>query len=191
VPLDEDISIVMALRAGEPQAARALWLRFEPLVSQVLRRLVGPGPHVEDLAQDVFMTMFRRVHRLRDPTAVRSFIVSIAKFTARQERRKLWISRQPVGDGLHEPASEPVSTPDVDAREGLLRLAEILAGLRTRERSAFVLRFIEGKGISETASELGVSVATVKRRLTRARSRIVMVARRDPALAPYLAAASA
>jgi RNA polymerase sigma-70 factor, ECF subfamily len=181
-----DVSILTALRAGEPHAARALWTRFQPLVSRVLGHMVGPGPHNEDLAQDTFFTVFRRIHMLRDPIALRPFIVSVAVYTAWREIRKRRRHRRLIRDLIGGSSDELVVTTDFDSREGLLRLATILARLRPRERSAFSLRFIEGKDLGDIASALGVSRATVKRRLARARNRMALAAGRDPALQPYL-----
>jgi RNA polymerase sigma-70 factor (ECF subfamily) len=183
--MSEDESILLALRAGEEHAARALWLRFAPVVRQVLRRMVGDA-NTEDLAQDAFLTVFSRVHKLKEPAALRSFIVSIAKFTARDERRKRARARRHAGGDLADVSDQLVVTTDVDSREGLFRFAMILGRHGPRERAAFALRFLQGKDLVETASALGVSISTAKRRSARARNRIAFLAGRDPALRPYV-----
>jgi len=184
-PMNENVSILAGLRAGEPRAARALWIRFSPLVFRTLRRMIGPGPDAEDLAQDVFMIVLRRVHSLRDPSDLGSFICSIAQFAVRDVFRGR-LRHQRLDRHLSEVAHDVV-TIDVDGREALLRFTTILARLRPQERMVFALRFIEGMKCNEIAWALGVSLPTVKRRLKRARSWVALVAERDPVLRGYLA----
>jgi len=185
--MNDNGSMVVALRTGDPQAARALWIRFAPLVFRTLRRIVGAGPDNEDLAQEVFLTVLQHAHKVRDPNALTSFIRSVAAFIARAAVRRR--SRR-MDILLREAPRGVVVTTDVDGREALLRFARILVRLPPQERSAFALRFIEGQGFSEMASALGVSLATVKRRVKRARHRITFLAERDPILRRYLTTSS-
>jgi len=183
--MNDDVSIVTALRTGDSRAANALWSRFAPLVFRILRRMVGTGPNNEDLAQEVFVTVLKRLDKLRDPNALGAFVSSVAEFAARDEymaRKRSGRLDRRLGEFLHG----PVVTTDADSREALLRFATILVRLRPAERLAFALRVVEGQGFSETASVLGVSTATVKRRVKRARDRITVLAERDPVLRGYL-----
>jgi RNA polymerase sigma-70 factor (ECF subfamily) len=182
-PVNEDVSIVRALRAREPHAGRVFWTRFAPLVFRVLHRTIGPDPDNEDLAQDVFLTVLRRVHALRDPSAFGSFVCSVAQFAAREKQRGRFRSRR-LGRRLTE-VSDGFVTIDVEGREALLRFAAVLTRLRPEARLVFALRRIEGMDLREMASVLGVSLATVKRRLQRARKRLAMMAQREPALRGY------
>jgi RNA polymerase sigma-70 factor (ECF subfamily) len=177
----EDLWILTGLRAGEPGAARALWIRFSPLVFRVLRQVVGPSADNEDLAQDVFLTVLKRIHRLREPEALGAFIYSVARFAGRNEHRKRSRYRR-LKCRLGEASSRLVVTTDVDGREALLRFATLLVRLNSQERLAFALRFIERRKFPEIASTLGVSLSTAKRRATRARNRIALLVASDPVL---------
>jgi RNA polymerase sigma-70 factor (ECF subfamily) len=180
-----DASLLMALRSGEPGAVHALWTQFSPLVYRILHRMVGRGPDSDDLAQDVFLTVLRRLPSLRDPSSVGPFISSIAMFTARTQYRGRLVSRRRER-WIREISHPPFVTNDVEAREGLVRFATIVFHLRPHERSVFALRIIEGKRIEDVASALGVSMATVKRRLKRARDRVASLAELDPVLCGYV-----
>src|SRR5215468_2103569 len=70
----EDADLARALIDHHPDAPRAVWTRFAPLVRRLVRRSLGPDPHVEDLVQEVFATLFSKPERLRDPAAFRGFI---------------------------------------------------------------------------------------------------------------------
>jgi RNA polymerase sigma-70 factor (ECF subfamily) len=183
--MDDDVSIVRALRARDPRAANALWSRFAPLVFRILRRMVGPGPHNEDIAQEVFLTVLMSLDKLKEPKALGAFIISVTEFAVRDEYRARRRSGR-LDRRLGETPHRPFVTTDADSREALLRFATILGRLRPPERLAFALRFVEGQGFSEMASALGVSLATVKRRVKRARDRIAALAERDPILRGYL-----
>jgi RNA polymerase sigma factor (sigma-70 family) len=75
----------------------------------------------------------------------------------------------------------------MDAREALARFYKILDRIRPRDRVAFVLRFVEGMGVAEVATAVGVSVPTARRCFTRAWERFTLLAGRDPFLAEYVA----
>src|SRR4051794_24982960 len=72
-----DADLARALIGGHPDAPRAIWIRFAPLVRRLVRRSLGPDQGVEDLVQDVFASLFEKPQRLREPAAFRSFLMSI------------------------------------------------------------------------------------------------------------------
>ena len=65
-------------------------------------------------------------------------------------------------------------------------IKEILDRVKPADRTAFVLRFIEGLELAEVATALDTSLATAKRRITRVWKRVSLLVERDPALAHYL-----
>jgi RNA polymerase sigma-70 factor (ECF subfamily) len=75
---------------------------------------------------------------------------------------------------------------DADAREAVKRLYAILDQLDTKSRLGFVLHYVEGLGMLEVASALGVSLATAKRRLARVSARVWAMAQGDRLLVEYL-----
>lgn len=184
----DDEALARALIAGQPQAARIAWQRFSPLVRRILRRALGPGGEVEDLVQDVFLRLFTKVSALREPKVLPAFVISIATFTLRQElrRRKLksWLGLRP------DPAISDLRVvhPDPLAREALERFYALLGQFSVRDRTAFVLRFLEGMELSEVAAALGVSLATAKRSIARGQRRMQAAVERDPLLRDYLTA---
>src|SRR5262249_44722297 len=79
----DDAGLARALIADDPRAPRVAWQRFAPMVHRILRRSLGPGSDVEDLAQDVFVCLFDKVKTLREPKVLKAFVISIAAMTAR------------------------------------------------------------------------------------------------------------
>ena len=183
----DDAALVEAIRRGEPQASRALWLRYSRLVHRIIRRSLGQPADVEDLAQEVFLNLFRRLPTLREPRALPAFILTITTLTLRHELRRRWVRRYiTLGATEDIGADQQVVHPDPEARQAVSRFYAILDKLKPEERMAFVLRFIEGMELTEIASALELSLATVKRRLAKARSRLEHHIAKDAALASYL-----
>jgi RNA polymerase sigma-70 factor (ECF subfamily) len=180
----DDVSLVAMLVEGDVRAPRIVWQRFAPMVHRMLRRAFGPEYEIDDLAQEVFLVLFRRAHTLREPQALRAFVISITAHTIRYELR-----RKAAGRWLRfgEPLIAKAADADLDAREALKRLYRILNRLSSDDRTAFVLRFMEGLEVAEVAQALGVSLATTKRRLSHAWRRVVIHAQRDDTLIAYLA----
>lgn len=184
----DDPALVRALLDGDLQAPRLLWKRFSPLVYRVLKRSLGPGHDLEDLAQEVFLCLFGKVRTLRDPGALKAFVISVTVLTARHELRRRWVRRwvRLSGDVAEVDTRAVYPEAGADAREALVRFYAILDRVNATDRTAFVLRYMEGLDLVDVAAAVGMSQATVKRRLTRVWARVALLVERDPLLADYL-----
>ncbi|EYF07755.1 RNA polymerase sigma factor [Chondromyces apiculatus] len=181
----DDAAIARATAEGHPAAPGVAWDRFSPLVRGLLRRTLGPSTDVEDQVQEVFLRFFRQIDTLREPARVRSFLIGITVRVAgteiRKRRVRRWLRLTDTGAVPEEP-----TTVDEDAREALARLYAILDAMSADERLAFVLRHVEGLELTDVAAGLDVSLATAKRRLSRATAKVFARVERDPILAAYL-----
>lgn len=183
----DDATLVLALRGGDPRAARMLWHRYATTVHRILRRTVGPSHDLEDLTQEVFLVVFKKANEIRAPKALRAYIAAVADLTGRHELRRR--RARPRNDSWD--AREPgvtVATQDTESRAALARLHAVLGQLHPKHRAAFVLRFIEQRELTQVAAALGVSLATAKRWTTRASAKMQIFVERDPLLAEYGAA---
>jgi RNA polymerase sigma-70 factor (ECF subfamily) len=162
-----------------------VWDRYAGLVRRILRRSLGPDADVEDAVQDVFLRFFSQVGGLRDPGALRPFLIGITLHVAgsalRRRRVRRWLRLTDDGS-LPERAG---ARDDDEARAALRRLYAILDRLDDAGRLVFVLRHIEGLELTEVAAALGTSLATTKRRLAKVTGRVLAMIERDPALAEY------
>ncbi|HVR60424.1 MAG TPA: sigma-70 family RNA polymerase sigma factor [Polyangia bacterium] len=186
---ERDASVVRALQRGEAGAPFAAWARLRPQVDRTLRRLMGPDTEIEDLSQEVFLSFFSSVPRLRDPEALRSFLFGICLRVTRRERRSRWLRRllRLTTDGqLPEGAAAP--GPDAEVREVLRRYYRVLDRLGAEARSMFIARTIDGLPLHEVAALHGVSVSTAQRRLARATRRVGVLVAGDPVLLSYVRA---
>lgn len=158
--------------------------RFSPLVYSVLKRGLGASPELEDVQQEVFMCVFRRISTLRDPVALKGFVMGIAfnlifLERRRRKRRNRFQLEQPMVFDLQQGRAPSGSN------LAWMRLERLLHRLRERERQAFVLRFIERRSTSEVADILGLSIATARRSFSYAWRRVTTWAARDPFLSEY------
>jgi len=162
--------------------AAALYDRFGADVNRVIRSLLGPDPDHDDLVQKVFAIALVKMDGLRDRAAVRGWLVSIAANTTRTELRRRkrwrWMSLSP-GD---EAADVPVSGEDHEARALLAQFYDTVDKLAADERVIFIFRYVDERPLAEIAEICGCSVATVKRRLTKASDRFLRHAQHNPDL---------
>jgi RNA polymerase sigma-70 factor, ECF subfamily len=173
----DDATLAAEALGGERWAQRELWYRFAPMVYGLLRRSLSVRHDHEDLVQEVFVRVFRRLHTLENPAALRSFIYSVAVRVMSEEIRhfqvfqrahaQLWLLSEVGGS----------AGVNFEARDTLLRIQHILDGMKDRHRAAFVLRHVEGMELREVADGLGISLATVKRYLAKAMAAIEHAAR--------------
>jgi RNA polymerase sigma-70 factor (ECF subfamily) len=183
---DSDAAIVAALRARQPAGGAALYDRHHEHVRRVLIRMLGPGAHLGDLVQDVFVSAIDSIDRLERPDSLRAWLASIAVFRARAEIRSRYRARWfPLfaEDDLPEEQAR-VSTPEID--EAVRTTYLVLEKLGADERIAFALRFVDGMELVEVAEACEVSLATIKRRLSRAQAKFTNIARTYPVLHEWL-----
>ena len=148
------------------------------MVFQLAMNLLGDRDEALDLSQEVFLRVFRTIHRFRGQSSLRTWIYRIAVNQARN-RHRFWRRRHradQVSLDQHIEAhgdfvSAGESTPDrvLAQKELAERLQHALDHLPFDQRTAIVLREVDGLSYEEIAFSLGVAVGTVKSRLTRAR----------------------
>ena len=148
------------------------------MVVQLATNLLGDREEALDLSQEVFLRVFSTIHRFRGQSSLRTWIYRIAVNQARN-RHRFWRRRHRADQVSLDRARGrarrlpvvPRATPDgvLAQKELAARLARALDGLPFDQRTAIVLREIDGLSYEEIAFSLGVALGTVKSRLTRAR----------------------
>ncbi len=165
-----DRAVLLRCKARDPIALRAFVVRYERPVFALLSRMLGRGPHVEDLAQETFLRAFRAlsgfdVDRDAGPS---TWLLTIATRLALDVRKRRSVRLEPLGDAGDV---ADASTPETErARHELGRAIERAAAeLSDDQRAAFVLAEFHGLSIAEIAAAIEAPEATVKTRLFRAR----------------------
>jgi RNA polymerase sigma-70 factor (ECF subfamily) len=185
-------AMVRAAQRGDEAASRQIVEALHRPVLATIFRFLGPGwrREIEDIAQDVFLKVFRAIGtfdpaRAKFTTWVYSFVRNHC-YDVLKRRRLPTTSLHAVAED--EPAREVADrreltpTADLDNQELGRRIAEALAGLGEDQRLAFVLREYENLDYAEIAAITGVNEGTVKSRLFRAKEAL------RGRLAPWLSA---
>jgi RNA polymerase sigma-70 factor (ECF subfamily) len=165
---------------GDDLACGELVAEHERMVYQLALNLLGDREEALDLSQEVFLRVFRMIHRFRGQSALRTWIFRIVVNQARN-RQRWWRRRhrrQQVSLDEHVEQHGELAVrgdeslaPDreLDRKELAARIWRALDALPFDQRTVVVLREIDGLSYDEIAFSLGVTLGTVKARLTRAR----------------------
>ncbi len=173
-----EAALVQRCAAGDEAACADLVAEHQRMVVQLAMNLLGDRDEALDLSQEVFLRVFRTIHRFRGQSTLRTWIYRIAVNQARN-RHRFWRRRHRADQvsldehlATHgEFSSGGETTPDrlFAQKELAARLQDALDRLPFEQRTAIILREIDGLSYDEIAFSLGVAVGTVKSRLTRAR----------------------
>lgn len=163
-----DSELLAGLRRGEHAAFDALFRQwYEPVVRAANRILHEPGV-AEELAQDVFLELWRRRETLPDGSSVPGYLLQAVRNRALNHLRHLQVQKK--SQVFVEALSEPAEPADAEAHTGELETAirEAIAELPPRTREVFVMSRERNLKYSEIAEQLGISVKAVEANMSRA-----------------------
>jgi RNA polymerase sigma-70 factor (ECF subfamily) len=185
-----DAELIQAVLDGSSPAFERLMDRYEERVFRLLSRYSRDHAEVEDLAQEVFVKVFRKLHTFQQDASLYTWIYRIAVNTAndhfsRHSRRQLrLVGDEEILENRSDHDVEGTVTPLLDAeRREVTR--QIVNSLPEKYRTILVLREFEDLSYTDMAEVLGISIGTVESRLFRARQRFKeALERRFPELVP-------
>ena len=170
-----DAALVAAVVAGDRQAFAALVERHQARILALLERLTGCREQARDLAQETFVSAYRKLATFEQRSAFSTWLYRIAcnHVAAAGRRRRPAVSLD-APPALGRPAITPVAhVADVSARleqEDLVRcVAAALQRLDARYREVVVLADMQEAGYEEIAAALDIPLGTVRSRLHRGR----------------------
>lgn len=143
-------------------------------VSRWIRAMGGPDAEREDLVQDVFVVVHRRLQDF-DGRNLPGWLYQIARRRVRDFRRLLWVKnlllrRSPLPEGLTVVSPGPAE--DLETKEKRQLLEGLLEMLNESERAALVLFEVEGYSGQQIAELQGVALNTVWARIHKARKKL-------------------
>lgn len=167
----DDAELVRRAREGDRWAEEALYRRHVRAVTNAVTRLLGRTAEADDVVQDTFVRALERLDDVRDGVAFRAWIQRIAVTLCHRRFRKRKLLRAFGLDRGDDDAALARSVVEGSRPDLVVELREIdrtLERLAIASRSAWILHRVEGWTLEETADAIGVSLATVKRRLVEA-----------------------
>ena len=189
---DPDVRLMIGVRDDQPGAFEELVEAYQHRLVGIMHHLVGNAEEAEDLAQEVFLRVYRARKKYRARCRFSTWLFTIANNlalnTLRTRQRKPVVPLQvhdsgplgprPAEQLVRDRAAQPVQ--HLQQRELADIVRSALAGLNERQRIAVVLNKFEDMSYDEIAQVMNLSPKAVKSLLSRARTNL-----RD-ALAPYI-----
>jgi len=166
-----DAQLVALGCKGENQALELLYRRHAAFAIHLATRIEGSARDVEDIVHDAFVRAFERLNDLSDRAAFKSWLGSIVVHAVRSRMRRgrlmsllgMGKSSEPVDlDALASPEASP------HVRAQIAQIYALLRTLPADDRIAWTLRAVEGHDLETVARLTRCSLATVKRRISRA-----------------------
>jgi RNA polymerase sigma-70 factor (ECF subfamily) len=152
----------------------SIYQRWFDDVSRWIRAMGGPEADREDLVQDVFLVVHRRLPDF-DGQNVAGWLYQIARHRVRDFRRLLWVKHMlfgsvPLPESLPKGGASPADSLETNEKRRLLE--RLLEKLNESERAALVLFEIDGYSGEEIAEIQGVPINTVWARIHKARKKL-------------------
>ncbi|HEY9775309.1 MAG TPA: sigma-70 family RNA polymerase sigma factor [Planktothrix sp.] len=190
-----DRDVILACQRREPAAFEELVKRHQRTVYALLYQLAPDWTDTSDLAQEVFIRVWRNINNLRNPASFRSWLTQIVtnlfydELRKRPRRLPTVSMDDPIGEDADETADAvtrdiPDNHPQPDEKALSGEMSDVIrkAMLRLPEqfRTAIVLREVEGLSYEEIGILTKTEMGTVKSRIARARTKL------QELLKPYL-----
>ena len=154
---------------GDERAMQALWAQYAPVIDAVVRRLVGDPDHAADVAQEVWIQIFRALPTYRGEAQFSTWAHRIAvnrTLNALRRLRRL--------DRVETEIEEDSAAVEFDGDRAFLATSidEAVAQLAPGARAVFVLHDVEGYTHEEIAAQLGITSGGSKSQLFKARAKL-------------------
>lgn len=172
-----DLELAEQHRYGDPEAFEEIYRRFASMVYNLAYRLSGKGDVAEDLAQEVFIRIYRHLGRFNGRSTLKTWIYRITLNHCRSRLGRRRLPLQPLsepdgGEQLQIADTRRGPEDHVLAHDAARRIGAGLQQLRPVFREAVVLRDLEGLSYEEIAVILGVRIGTVRSRIARGRDKL-------------------
>ena len=168
-----DAELVAETLGANRDAFSQIVVRYQSLICSLAYSATGSLGQSEDLAQETFITAWRRLRLLREPAKLRAWLCGIARNrinnTLRREGREPLAASEPLETAHEAPASEPSPPDQAISREEAAILWRALERIPQLYREPLVLFYREQQSIEAVAQDLGLSEDAVKQRLSRGR----------------------
>ncbi|MBI4888057.1 MAG: sigma-70 family RNA polymerase sigma factor [Acidobacteria bacterium] len=173
-----EAALIARCASGDDTACAELVAAHQRMVYGLAYNLLGDRDEALDLSQEVFLRVFRTLSSFRGQSALRTWIYRIVVNQARNRQR--WWRRRHRSDQvsleeyLHtvgdlESCTEVLPDRLLASKETAAKIWQAMGRLSFDQRTALILREVDGLRYDEIAYSLDVAVGTVKSRLTRAR----------------------
>ncbi len=170
-----DFELAQAAASGRTEAFEELYQRHYRRVYSLCLRMVANPTEAEDLTQEVFVQLFRKIGSFRGESAFTTWLHRMTVNQVLMHFRKRGVKLEQTtdeGDELLNVVQAGTERPQAMPVVDRIALDRAVAQLSPGYRSVFVLHDVEGYEHEEVAKMLGISVGTSKSQLHKARMRL-------------------
>ncbi len=186
--LDPDVRLMLQVKAGDAGAFESLVAKYQARLVGILRHMISDKEQAEDLAQDVFLRVYRARERYVPTARFSTWLFTITHNVAssallkHSRRKEVNLTNSPSGSMPTRPldtmAKEksslmPTRRADQDELSSIMRQA--IDQLGDRQRMALLLSRFEGMSYQEIADTMELTPQAVKSLLSRARLKLKMI----------------
>jgi len=185
-------ALIARCRQGDPLAWEVLVRRYQSRVLAIADAYVGDREEARDLAQEIFLRVFRSLDRFHQDADFSSWLTSVARnhcidhYRATKREREVLVEDDGGGERAPATYGNPHRLVEEDDRRSLLRRG--LERLPPKLREAVIMRDLQELSYQEMAERLSLPEGTVKSRINRGREelsqrlhKLQQDARKDPA----------
>jgi len=172
-----ELRLVRRVKAGDVAAFEAVYEAYRPRLYSFLVRLSRRGDVAEDLLEETWLRLVDRAATLAEDTCLAAWLFTVARNLFTSWCRHRAVDAQRLSELVPSwPSPRPGETPfEAAARsETERRLETALARVQLRDREVLLLVAVEGLLPHEAAAVLGLSPEALRKRLQRARERLVV-----------------
>ncbi len=165
--LDDDFSLVKRFIDGDESAFAVLVQRHKEKVRNIVYLTMSSSNSVDDIAQDVFLTVYRNLNNFRFESQFTTWLYRITVNKCKDYMRKIKIRNifTPLKEA--EEKTDDISAPESNDIKGIVQKA--IGKLPEKLRIPLLLKDIEGMSYQEIAETVQCEIGTVKSRIFRAR----------------------
>ena len=169
---NSDLELVARVADGDKAAIRLLFHRHYGRVFRFVMRQTRSEPMAEDIANEVFLELWRQAGKFEGRSQLSTWLMGIARFKVLSARRKR--TEAPLDEGYAETIEDQADGPEVQElkRDKAAGLRRLIDGLAESQRMVIDLAYFHGKSVSEIGTILEIPVATVKTRMFYARKNL-------------------
>jgi RNA polymerase sigma-70 factor (ECF subfamily) len=173
---DETTTLVRAVLQGDKQSYNRLVLLYQTRIYNLAFNYVKNDEEAKDLAQDIFVTAYKALSKLRDDTKFGAWLYQIGLNHCRNRYKRLkrrgYFTNKSLDDESISLQLAGGETPEheLEQQRTITLVRDTIATLNDGEKEILMLRDLQGMPYEEISEILGIPLGTVKSKLSRART---------------------
>ena len=178
---DQDRDLIEKSLEGSGRAFKKLVDRFHPLVFSVVRGIMGNRDEVEDVTQEVFIKVYRKLTTFRGEARLSTWIYRIARNEAINAAKRARLDTEPLDEAEWLASTAPGPDRHLERKVTATLVDELLSSLDEQYRVVLELKYMGEKSYAEIAEIMDIPIGTVKTYIHRGKTLLKQrLARREP-----------